>query len=72
MLLDGEDFIFQVHRVFTRICSGASPVASSGGACGSADYGAAAVAWEADSWLDLLQMAANVGVENPKGFGLYL
>jgi hypothetical protein len=37
MLLDGEDFILQVHRVFTRIRSGASLVASSGGARGSAD-----------------------------------
>jgi hypothetical protein len=32
MILDGEDFILQVHGVFTRICSGASLVASSGGA----------------------------------------
>jgi hypothetical protein len=26
----------------------------------------------ADSWLDLFQMAANVGMENPKGFDFYL
>jgi hypothetical protein len=32
MFLDGEDIILQVHRVFTRIRSGASLVASSGGA----------------------------------------
>jgi hypothetical protein len=44
MLLDGEDFILQVHRVFTHIRSGVSLVASSGGARGSADYGAAKVA----------------------------
>jgi hypothetical protein len=44
MLLDREDFILHVHRVFTCIRSGASLVASSGGAHGSADYGAAAVA----------------------------
>jgi hypothetical protein len=31
-LLDGEGFILQMHRVFTRICSGAVLVASSGGA----------------------------------------
>jgi hypothetical protein len=43
MLLDGEAFILQVHRVFTRIRSGASLVASSGGTHGSADYGAAVV-----------------------------
>jgi hypothetical protein len=30
--LDGEGFILQVHGVFTRIRSGASQVASSGGA----------------------------------------
>jgi hypothetical protein len=36
MLLDWEDFILQVHRVFTSIRSGASLVASSGGARGSA------------------------------------
>jgi hypothetical protein len=42
--LDGEDIILQVHRVFTRIRSGALLLASSNGARGSADYGAAAVA----------------------------
>jgi hypothetical protein len=35
MLFDGEDFILQMHWVFTRIRSGASQEASSGGACGS-------------------------------------
>jgi hypothetical protein len=66
MLLDGEDFILQVHRIFTRIRSGASLVASSGSVRGSADKGAAAVAWVANSWLDLLQIAANVGGEGGK------
>jgi hypothetical protein len=37
MLLDGEGFILQVQRVFTRIRSGATAVASSGGALGSTD-----------------------------------
>jgi hypothetical protein len=37
MLLDGEDFILQVHRVFTHIRSGASLVAASGSAHGSTD-----------------------------------
>jgi hypothetical protein len=36
MLFDGEDFSLQMHRVFTRIRSGDSLVANSGGACGSA------------------------------------
>jgi hypothetical protein len=35
MLFDGEAFILQVHRVFTRIRSGASLEASSGGVSGS-------------------------------------
>jgi hypothetical protein len=72
MLFDREDFILQMHWVFTRIHSGVSLVACSSGACKSTDCSAAAVARVADSWLDLFQMAANVGVENPKGFGLYL
>jgi hypothetical protein len=37
MLLDGEAFILQMHLVFTRIHLGASLVASSGSARGSAD-----------------------------------
>jgi hypothetical protein len=36
MLFGGEDFILQVHRVFTRIRSRASLEASSGDARGSA------------------------------------
>jgi hypothetical protein len=35
MLLDGEGFILQVQRVFTRIRSGAAAVATGGGAPGS-------------------------------------
>jgi hypothetical protein len=35
MLFNGEDFILQIHRVFTRIRSGASQEATSGGARGS-------------------------------------
>jgi hypothetical protein len=35
MLLDGEGFILQVHRVFTRIRSGAAVVAIRGSALGS-------------------------------------
>jgi hypothetical protein len=36
MLFDGEDFILQMHRIFTRIRLGASPEVSSGAARGSA------------------------------------
>jgi hypothetical protein len=35
MLLDGEGFILQVQRVFTRIRSGATAVATGGSAPGS-------------------------------------
>jgi hypothetical protein len=35
MLFDGEGFILQVHRVFTRIHSGATAVVFGGGALGS-------------------------------------
>jgi hypothetical protein len=35
MLLDGEGFILQVQRVFTRIRSGAAAVATGDGALGS-------------------------------------
>jgi hypothetical protein len=35
MLLDGEGFILQVQRVFTRIRSGAAAVATGGDALGS-------------------------------------
>jgi hypothetical protein len=42
-LLDGEVFILQVHWVFTRIRSGATAVASGGGALGSAIYTEVAV-----------------------------
>jgi hypothetical protein len=35
MLLDGEGFILQVQRVFTRILSTAAAVATGGGALGS-------------------------------------
>jgi hypothetical protein len=66
--LDGENFILQVHRVFTRICSGALLVASSGGAHGSADYGATIVARVAGLLARSTPVAATVGNGKPKGF----
>jgi hypothetical protein len=63
--LDGEDFILQVHRVFTRIHSGVLLVASSGGACGSADYGATAVAQVTGLLARSISVAATVGNEKP-------
>jgi hypothetical protein len=53
--LGGEGFNLQVHGVFTRIRSGASLVASSGGARGFANYSAAVEA-RVDGWLDLLPL----------------
>jgi hypothetical protein len=38
ILLDGEGFILQVHRVFTHIRSGATAMASGGGTFRSAIY----------------------------------
>jgi hypothetical protein len=38
VVFDGEGFILQVHGVFTRIRSGATVVASYGGALGSTLY----------------------------------
>jgi hypothetical protein len=42
-VFDGEGFILQVHGVFTRIRSGATAVASYGGALGSTILSTAAV-----------------------------
>jgi hypothetical protein len=63
--LDGEDFILQVHRVFTRIRSGALLVASSGGVRGSADYSAAAVARVAALLARSTPVGATVGNGKP-------
>jgi hypothetical protein len=41
--LDGEGFILQVHRVFTRIRSRATAVATGSGALGSTIYTEVAV-----------------------------
>jgi hypothetical protein len=65
MFFDGEDFILQMHRVFTHIRSGAFLEANGSGARGSTDCSAAAVVWVAESWLDLFQIAANVGDGKP-------
>jgi hypothetical protein len=65
MLFDGEDFILQMHRVFIRIRSGAFLEANSSGTHGSTDCSTCAVVWVADSWLDLFQMATNVGDGKP-------
>jgi hypothetical protein len=64
-VFDGEGFILQVHGVFTRIRSGATAVASYGGALGSTILSTAAVRTSSDSWLDLLGMAANAWGEKP-------
>jgi hypothetical protein len=74
MLFDGEGFILQVQRVFTRIRSGAATVATGGGARGSTISGAVAVCTSGG----LLARSASSGckwgggVKNLKGFGFYL
>jgi hypothetical protein len=60
-----EDFILQVHRVFTRIRSGALLVASSGGARRSADYGTAAVARVAELLAKSTPVATTMGNGKP-------
>jgi hypothetical protein len=54
VVLDGDSFIHQVHGVFTRIRSGATPVALDGGALRST---APAVCAGGDSGQDLFEMA---------------
>jgi hypothetical protein len=64
MLLDGEDFILQVHGVFTRIRSGASLVASSGGSRGSATTAhQQGLGWM--EWARSIGTTANVGNGKP-------
>jgi hypothetical protein len=70
--LDGEAFILQENGVFTRIRSGASLVASSGGACGLAQYSVAAEARVDGCFARSIPAAATAGDENPKGLSLYL
>jgi hypothetical protein len=48
--LDGDGFILQVHGVFTRIRSGATAVALSGGVLGSTLHSAEAARTGGDFW----------------------
>jgi hypothetical protein len=59
-VIDGEGFILQVHGVFTRIRSGATVVASYGGALESTTLTKAAARTGGVSWLDPLGMDANL------------
>jgi hypothetical protein len=61
-VLDGDGFILQVHDVFTRIRSGATAVALSGGALRST---AVAVCAGGDSGQDLFEMATTALGEKP-------
>jgi hypothetical protein len=65
VVFNGDGFILQVHDVFTRIRSGATVVASYGGALGSALCSTAVVRTSGYSWLDLLGMTAAVQGEKP-------
>jgi hypothetical protein len=57
VVFDGDGFILQVHGVFTLIRSGATVVASYGGALRSALHSAATMCTSGDFWPDLLGMA---------------
>jgi hypothetical protein len=70
MVLDGDGFILQVHGVFTRIRSGATPVALGGGALRSCSGGG--VRWRRFLVRICLKWLRLRGVKNPKGFGFYL
>jgi hypothetical protein len=61
-VLDGDDFILQVHDVFTRIRSGATLAALGGGALRST---AAVVCAGGDSGQDLFEMATAAMGEKP-------
>jgi hypothetical protein len=61
-VLNGDGFILQVHDVFTRIRSGATAVALSGGALRST---AAAACAGSDSGQDLFEMATAIMGEKP-------
>jgi hypothetical protein len=61
-VLDDDGFILQVHGVFTRIRSGATAVALSGGALRST---AAAACVGGDSGQDLFEMSTAVMGEKP-------
>jgi hypothetical protein len=70
--LDGDDFVLQVHGVFTRIRSGATLVLCSGDARWLALYDAAAAATMEENSNRFIRVAATAGMENPKGFEVYL
>jgi hypothetical protein len=72
MLLDGEGFILQMQRVFTRIRSGAAAVATGGGACGSVISGGGSVHRRRPLSMICFEWLQVRGVKNPKGFGFYL
>jgi hypothetical protein len=50
VVLDGDGFILQVHRLFTRIRLEATAVDLYGGALGSTLHSAAAACADGDSW----------------------
>jgi hypothetical protein len=66
----GDSFILQVHRVFTRIRSGATAMALYCARAWIYKLSTAAVCTGGDPWLDLLGMAVNVLGEKPYGFWL--
>jgi hypothetical protein len=70
--LDGDDFILQVHGVFTRIRSVATLVVCSSGARWLALYDTTATATVEGNSNRSIHADATAGMENPKGFDVYL
>jgi hypothetical protein len=65
VVFDGDDFILQVHGVFTCIRSGATTMALYGARAWIYKLLMATVCTSGDSWLDLLGMAAAAWGEKP-------
>jgi hypothetical protein len=65
MLLDGEGFILQVQRVFTRIRLGAAAVATGGGALGSTIPSEVSVCTSGGSFARSATNGYKCGGENP-------
>jgi hypothetical protein len=75
VLFDGEGFILQAQRVFTRIRSRAAAAATGGSARGSTISGTVAVCTGGGLLARSVSNGCKCGgggVKNPKGFSFYL
>jgi hypothetical protein len=65
MVFDGDGFILQMQRGFTRIRSGLLRRQAAAARVDQRPKAQGQCAQAADSWLDLFRMAANAGDEKP-------